>query len=258
MYSRPRLNTFRLKCLTQVHLKPSLYISSYRVLALFLVSIGNPTRESALGYSPDGKCRPKLSEVMNLFQSNTRLVNNVNTDLVTSVAWQGAGLVNVFQSITATAMFSKSHLSLNDTVRRATSYKVKLINLGKKKAVYELSPKGAVLLTGLSKEQDQQVSSPVVSKKYAVNRWTCLIFHKHFFLFLLQNVRIQPRVVEIDAGKACDITIQFEEPSNVDPSLLPIFSGYIQAKNQANGQIVQMSCKFKRNRKDSNVFRRYF
>ena len=139
------------------------------ILALFLASIGNPPPFTISGHAEDGKCRPKFSTAMNIFQSSATIVRNYNSPLFATAAKQGAGLVNAFQALTATTIFSPSELGLNDTVRKATSYKVNVINIGNKRAVYKMSHQGAALATGATTDDDQLLAKPIYSADYAVS-----------------------------------------------------------------------------------------
>lgn len=140
-----------------------------RALALFLASIGNPSPSTINGQSDDGVCRPKFSVAIDVFQSTAMPVNIYQSNLFASTARQGAGLLNVYEALTTTVIFSPSQLALNDTIRKATSYKVKLWNIGAKKATYTLRHSGAALATGAQVDDDQLLNTPVYSAEYAVS-----------------------------------------------------------------------------------------
>ena len=40
------------------------------------------------------------------------------------------------------------------------------------------------------------------------------------------------------------LLFNLDEPSEADPDLLPIYSGFIYATNQVNGEVAHMFCKF--------------
>ncbi len=138
-------------------------------MALFLASIGNPAPHTVNGYAPNGQCRPKFSLVKNIFQSTAKTIRNYNSALFATAAMQGAGLVNAYKAITATTIFSPSELGLNDTVRRATSYRVSVINIGNETAVYKMSHSGAALATGKSADDDQLLGNLEYTADYAVS-----------------------------------------------------------------------------------------
>jgi minor extracellular serine protease Vpr len=106
---------------------------------------------------------------MNLFQSTAKIVKDYSSPLFATTARQGAGLVNAFQALTATTIFSPSELGLNDTVRKASSYKVNVINIGSGVAVYKMSHNGAALATGKAANDDNLLTEPVYSSDYAVS-----------------------------------------------------------------------------------------
>jgi hypothetical protein len=138
-------------------------------VALYLAQIGNPAPETLDSDSGNGTRRPSFSEVLNVFQSNANPVNIYNSTLLAATIQQGAGLVNAFQTLTATTVISPSELALNDTVRRKKSYTITVSNIGNKPASYEISHRGAALVTGAQIGNDQLLSRPLYSADYAVS-----------------------------------------------------------------------------------------
>ncbi|UJR29597.1 hypothetical protein I4U23_010814 [Adineta vaga] len=120
------------------------------ILALFLSNIDNPPPYTVNGTASNGKCRPKFSLVKDIFQSTAHMVNIYNSSLLASAIQQGAGLVQANKGITTTTLVSPSTLSLNDTVRKHSSYKVTVTNIGNTKAMYKVNHVGAALATGLA------------------------------------------------------------------------------------------------------------
>ena len=144
-------------------------LSFSRVLALFLASIGNPAPNTATGNSSDGICRPSFSVATKILQSTAMPVNINSSSLLASAAQQGAGLVNAYQALTTTTLLSSSELALNDSVRMAPSYIVKLINIGNTTATYNINHTGAALATGLTPNDDQLLAKPLYSADFAVS-----------------------------------------------------------------------------------------
>jgi minor extracellular serine protease Vpr len=128
----------------------------FRALALYLSHLGENRRLT-------------FSELLNRFQSNANPVNLANSSLLASVAQQGAGLINAFQTLTATTLISPSELALNDTVRTKKFYTVLVTNIGEEAAQYTVSHRGAALATGAKEGNDQLLSKPVYSADYAVS-----------------------------------------------------------------------------------------
>lgn len=141
----------------------------YRALALFLASIDNPAPSTVNGVSDDGICRPKFSVAISLFQSTAMPLKMSNSTHFTTAAQQGAGLLNVYEALSTTALFSPSELSLNDTVRRAASYDVTLWNIGDSPARYKITHSGALLATGATLDDDKLLETPSYSAHYAVS-----------------------------------------------------------------------------------------
>ena len=138
-------------------------------MALFLASIGNPAPSTVNGVSSDGVCRPKFSVAMNIFQSTAMPVKISSSSLLATTVQQGAGLVNVYQALSTTTIFSPASLALNDTVRKAEVYNVTLWNIGDTSAAYKLSHHGAALATGLARSRDQLLNTPIFTPNYAVS-----------------------------------------------------------------------------------------
>ena len=137
-----------------------------RTLALYLSHIGNQTNDGVR------RRRPSFAELLNRFQSNANPVNLANSSLLASVAQQGAGLINAFQTLTATTVIWPSELALNDTVRMKKFYTILVTNVGKEPARYTVSHRGAALVTGAEEGSDQLLSEPVFSADYAVSGMT--------------------------------------------------------------------------------------
>ncbi|CAF0925932.1 unnamed protein product [Rotaria sordida] len=141
--------------------------------------------------------------------------------MLASTIQQGAGLVNVFQALTATTIISPSELALNDTVRQKKFYNIKVSNIGNKLAQYQISHRGAALATGKQYGDDQLLSTPVYTADYA-------------------DVNISPTNFKLWPGQSRIITLTFQAPRKAQAALLPIFSGFICVSNNVNGKIAHI------------------
>lgn len=89
--------------------------------------------------------------------------------LLASAVQQGAGVVSAYQALTTNTIFSPSQLALNDTVRLAPSYKVKLWNIGTTTNTYKITHGGAALVTGKDADNDQLLETAIYSSDFAVS-----------------------------------------------------------------------------------------
>ena len=106
---------------------------------------------------------------VSMLQSHATMMKIFNSSLLASAAQQGAGLVNAFEALTTTTIISPGELSLNDTVRRAKSYQVRVTNIGDQVSEYKMSHHGAALATGAKLDDDQLLSTPIYSADFAVS-----------------------------------------------------------------------------------------
>lgn len=104
-----------------------------------------------------------------ILQSTAKIINIYNSSLIATTAQQGAGLVNAYRALTSNTLITPSQLSLNDTVRKACSYKIKVSNIGNQVAVYKLGHRGAALTTGKVLDDDQLLAQPIFTADYAVS-----------------------------------------------------------------------------------------
>lgn len=104
-----------------------------------------------------------------VFQTTAQLVKVENSSLFATAVHQGSGLVDAFQALNSTTLISPSQLSLNDTIRKASSYKIQVVNIGDQVAVYNMTHRGAALATGKKSNDDQLLNTPEYSSDYAVS-----------------------------------------------------------------------------------------
>jgi hypothetical protein len=57
-------------------------------------------------------------------------------------------------------------------------------------------------------------------------------------------VNIEPNEFDLQAEQSREVTLQFTSPQGVNPSLLPIYSGFIYVTNKKNGDVVHLSCEY--------------
>lgn len=55
---------------------------------------------------------------------------------------------------------------------------------------------------------------------------------------------IEPNEFELGPEQSREITLRFSPPSQVNPLLLPLYSGFIYVTNKMNGDVVHLSCEY--------------
>ena len=55
---------------------------------------------------------------------------------------------------------------------------------------------------------------------------------------------IEPSEFDLQPKQSREITLKFSPPQGANPSLLPIYSGFIYVTNKNNGDVVHLSCEY--------------
>ncbi|GJE92713.1 subtilisin-like protease [Phanerochaete sordida] len=150
-----------------------------------------------------------------LFETTAQLVASSKTDgdPLQTVAQQGAGLVNAFQALTTNIIISPGELLTNDTANFVSLHNFKITNNGKTSESFKIShvPAGTALSlqTGTSFFNDGPVP---LSTNFA-------------------SIKFSETSLTVHPGQTQQITAHITAPTGVDPSLLPVFSGFIQVES---------------------------
>ncbi|EMD33648.1 hypothetical protein CERSUDRAFT_159874 [Gelatoporia subvermispora B] len=163
-----------------------------------------------------------------LFETTAQRISSNVTDGVPlqSVAVQGAGLVNAFNALTAETIVSPGELLLNDTAHFNGTQKFTVKNNGTAAKKFTVShiPAGTALslqpvcitLCEVSMTQKWPQGTPFpedgpvpLSTQFATVKFSETSFTVH-------------------PGQTQEITAHFTPPTGLDPSVLPIFSGFIE------------------------------
>lgn len=128
---------------------------------------------------------------------------------LSSVAKQGAGLINVKNSINVKTTISPEHIQLLDTVHFVgKSVEVKTKNLGKKTTTYTLSHECSIALVCHD----------------AANTW---LLPMPQWGFDFAKIKFSANKVTIKAGQTTKVRVQFSQPATGKVEQLPLYSGYI-------------------------------
>lgn len=129
---------------------------------------------------------------------------------LTSVAKQGAGLINVKNAIQVKTAISPEHIQLLDTVHFAgKSVEVKIKNLGKKTTTYTLSHEASIA----------EVSYDAANTWPVPPQWG----------FDFAKVKFSANKVTVKAGQTTKVKVQFSQPATGKAEQFPLYSGYIIA-----------------------------
>ncbi|KAI8832543.1 peptidase S8/S53 domain-containing protein [Chytridium lagenaria] len=182
------------------------------VLALFLESKGNLPFETVMTY----------------MQNTAKPAKIYNSDLVDSVTRQGAGLVNVLAALSTKTLVTPSALHLNDTEYAKLTHVITVKNLNTKEVKYTLSSLGAAMATPFIAGDDamQMISNTPFTADYAEVKFT------------KNNGRVDTLDITVPAGGSKEVRVHFNAPSNANPKLYPIYSGYVAVSYQGEKETI--------------------
>jgi subtilisin family serine protease len=190
-------------------------------------SMSAPYVAGAIALLVESKRDIKFPEV------KSRLVNHAqparllrNPQLTDSVARQGGGLVNIFNSITAKTVVYPSSLSLNDTVKTQQHYTIEIHNSHNVPVTYTLASFGAAQINPFRPNEDMMLDNTAMT-------YTADYANVTFRGMPTRSFRIQANSI----GRA---NIDFEPPQQSPSNLFPVFSGYITVTNDIDNQIIRI------------------
>ncbi|KAG0323743.1 hypothetical protein BGZ99_002543 [Dissophora globulifera] len=150
-------------------------------------------------------------EIRAVFKNTATRTTNVGSKSLSSVARQGAGLINVLNAILTTASISPDHIDLLDTNHLLKTTTIVITNSGQTTETFTLSHIPADALNSYPTHNSFPLPTPIIEADYATVSFS------------------NPKVV-IPAGQSATITLRFTEPKAGKSSQFPIYSGYIIAK----------------------------
>ncbi|KAJ1555974.1 hypothetical protein HK405_009561 [Cladochytrium tenue] len=154
------------------------------------------------------------------YLQNTAIVANIyDTALINSVVIQGAGLVNIYNAITAETLALPSLFALNDTANTGSSYTLSVTNLHSEDLTYYFSHSGAATVNEFIAGDDAMLMLVDTS------------FTDNYATVLFGSGGETTYSTVIPAKGTVTVAVKFEAPSSADPTLFPIYSGYINIAN---------------------------
>ncbi|KAF5520998.1 Minor extracellular protease vpr [Colletotrichum aenigma] len=134
-----------------------------------------------------------------------------HSDIVAPVPQQGAGIVQAFDAARSTAELSVNSISFNDTDNFVGNATVSIKNTGSADLVFDVSHRKAVTMYTFISTSDRLRAAAFPNPM--VEEWAELQFSSE--------------KLTVPAGGSVDLTVTCTPPSNLNATLLPVYSGYI-------------------------------
>ncbi|KAJ3026737.1 UNVERIFIED_CONTAM: hypothetical protein HDU68_005163 [Siphonaria sp. JEL0065] len=182
------------------------------------------------------QARGKLSqsEFRAYLQNNASPKQVYGENFTDSPAYQGAGLVNAYWAAKTKTLVVPSSFSFNDTDNHLTTATFTITNNQKISMNYYLNHRGAATVNPLLPNDDfsQDASTTSVTDKtpatlkflggdgYGGEAWSF-------------------KLVRVPAGKSVSVSFKITPPK-VDPSLYPIYGGYIRIVNDLDDNVINI------------------
>ncbi|GJD00643.1 subtilisin Carlsberg [Colletotrichum higginsianum] len=135
----------------------------------------------------------------------------VHPDILAPVPQQGAGIIQAFDAARSTAVLSVDSISFNDTDHFVGNKTVSIHNTGSADLVFEVSHRKAVSMYTFMANQDRLRAASFPNP--IIEEWAELQFSSD--------------KITVPAGGSAELTVTCIPPSNVNATLLPVYSGFI-------------------------------
>ncbi|EJD38967.1 subtilisin-like protein [Auricularia subglabra TFB-10046 SS5] len=188
-------------------------------------SMSNPYAAGSAALLLQAKGKGAASSVRALLQSTAQSLPASRADgaLPQTLAYQGAGLINVYAALSYRTEISPAQLQLNGSTHWKDTHTLTLSNRGAESQTYTLAHVAAG--TTVTKPEDKPDinldAAPLVSAP--------------------ADVAFSKETVTIPAGESATIVVTISPPKNADTRTLPIVSGWITATSGASGEVVKAS-----------------
>ncbi|KAJ3094238.1 hypothetical protein HDU97_008326 [Phlyctochytrium planicorne] len=164
-----------------------------------------------------GRDKPTFEEFKRIIQNTASPLKKHKTDLIDSVAFQGAGLIDAYAAITSKTAVFPSNLALNDTQYTQQHYKLTVTNKNTVALTYTVKHQPALLVTPFNINDDATLTN--ADNGYTADYATVK--------FAKNNDRVDSLEFSLKAGESKSFNVHFQPPSNAVASQFPIYSGYI-------------------------------
>lgn len=167
---------------------------------------------AALILNAKGKDAATFQSVKKLLQTTAGMVPSAQADgsPFTSVAQQGAGLINAYHAIHAQTTISTSEVLLNDTAHLWSYRRIQISNPANQSVTYTITHTPALTVSTIDNTTHLPLASPLPTLPQSA------------------SVSFTPSTsFTVPAGGVQNISANFQAPSGIDPSTFPIYSGFI-------------------------------
>ncbi|KAJ3107300.1 hypothetical protein HDU97_004439 [Phlyctochytrium planicorne] len=164
-----------------------------------------------------GRNKPTFDEFRTLLQNTANYAKKYGTDLIDSVAYQGAGLINAYQAAKAKTSVYPSRLGLNDTQYTQQHYSLTVTNKNTVPVTYTVKHQPALMVTPFKAGDDAMLNA--FDQSYTADYATVK--------FAKNNDRVDSLDITVAAGESKSFNIHVQPPSNAIAGLFPVYSGYI-------------------------------
>ncbi|KAJ3107301.1 hypothetical protein HDU97_004440 [Phlyctochytrium planicorne] len=164
-----------------------------------------------------GDKRPDFEDFRTRLQNTANFAKKHGTDLIDSVAYQGAGLINAYQAANAKTVVCPSRLALNDTKHIKDEYTIKVTNKNKAPVTYTIQHQPALMVTPFKAGDDAMLSA--FDQTYTADYATVK--------FSDDNDKHDVLGFTLNAGETKSFNVSFDPPPKAVAGLFPVYSGYI-------------------------------
>jgi hypothetical protein len=189
-------------------------------------SMSSPYVAGTIALLLEAKKNIKFDEVKSRLVNNAQPAKIYKSELIDTVAKQGGGLVNIFNTVNAKTVVYPSSLSLNDTERTQQHYTLTINHEYKVPVTYTLNSYGAAQMNPFVEGEDTMIDQ------------ANLVFTADYANVTFRGM--QSRSFKVNPGETARANVDIEPPAKSNAGLWPIFSGYITITNDQDEQVIRV------------------